>query len=255
MSASVGNAKKTMLVTGGSRGIGAEIALLAARSGYRVGVNYLRSEKAANDVVNAIAAAGGEAMALQADVSRLDDVVAMYERLDAAFGKLDVLVNNAGVLANFRIDAVDEHNVADVFAANVFSTYYCSREAIRRMSTMHGGKGGVIINMSSVASRLGGLGGGAAYAASKAAIDTFTLALGKEVGGEGIRVNAIRPGLIATEIHDLHGGIEKMQQMAKTAVPLGRSGSAAEVADVALWLASDASSYVHGSVIDVAGGR
>lgn len=255
MSASVGNAKKTMLVTGASRGIGAEIALLAARSGYRVGVNYLRSEKAANDVVNAIAAAGGEAMALQADVSRLDDVVAMYERLDAAFGKLDVLVNNAGVLANFRIDAVDEHNVADVFAANVFSTYYCSREAIRRMSTMHGGKGGVIINMSSVASRLGGLGGGAAYAASKAAIDTFTLALGKEVGGEGIRVNAIRPGLIATEIHDLHGGIEKMQQMAKTAVPLGRSGSAAEVADVALWLASDASSYVHGSVIDVAGGR
>lgn len=255
MSASVGNAKKTMLVTGASRGIGAEIALLAARSGYRVGVNYLRSEKAANDVVNAIAAAGGEAMALQADVSRLGDVVAMYERLDAAFGKLDVLVNNAGVLANFRIDAVDEHNVADVFAANVFSTYYCSREAIRRMSTMHGGKGGVIINMSSVASRLGGLGGGAAYAASKAAIDTFTLALGKEVGGEGIRVNAIRPGLIATEIHDLHGGIEKMQQMAKTAVPLGRSGSAAEVADVALWLASDASSYVHGSVIDVAGGR
>ncbi len=255
MSASVGNAKKTMLVTGASRGIGAEIALLAARSGYRVGVNYLRSEKAANDVVNAIAAAGGEAMALQADVSRLDDVVAMYERLDAAFGKLDVLVNNAGVLANFRIDAVDEHNVADVFAANVFSTYYCAREAIRRMSTMHGGKGGVIINMSSVASRLGGLGGGAAYAASKAAIDTFTLALGKEVGGEGIRVNAIRPGLIATEIHDLHGGIEKMQQMAKTAVPLGRSGSAAEVADVALWLASEASSYVHGSVIDVAGGR
>ncbi len=251
----MGDVKKTMLVTGASRGIGAEIALLAARSGYRVGVNYLRSEKAANDVVNAIAAAGGEAMALQADVSRLDDVVAMYERLDAAFGKLDVLVNNAGVLANFRIDAVDEHNVADVFAANVFSTYYCSREAIRRMSTMHGGKGGVIINMSSVASRLGGLGGGAAYAASKAAIDTFTLALGKEVGGEGIRVNAIRPGLIATEIHDMHGGIEKMQQMAKTAVPLGRSGSAAEVADVALWLASEASSYVHGSVIDVAGGR
>ncbi|MBI2727672.1 MAG: SDR family oxidoreductase [Polaromonas sp.] len=255
MSTLMGKAKKTMLVTGASRGIGAEIALLAARSGYRVGVNYLRSEKAAHDVVKAIAEEGGEAVALQADVSRLDEVVTMFERLDAAFGKLDVLVNNAGVLANFRVDAVDEHNVADVFAANVFSTYYCSREAIRRMSTMQGGKGGVIINMSSVASRLGGLGGGAAYAASKAAIDTFTLALGKEVGGEGIRVNAIRPGLIATEIHDLHGGIEKMQQMARTAVPLGRSGSAAEVADVALWLASDASSYVHGTVIDVAGGR
>ena len=249
------DAKKTMLVTGASRGIGAEIALLAGRSGYRVGVNYLRSEKAAHDVVKAIEAAGGEAVALQADVSRLDEVVSMFTQLDEAFGKLDVLVNNAGVLASFRVDAVDDHNLADVFAANVFSSYYCAREAIRRMSTAHGGTGGVIVNMSSVASRLGGLGGGAAYAASKAAIDTFTLALGKEVGGEGIRVNAIRPGLIATEIHDLHGGIEKMQQMAKTAVPLGRSGSAAEVADVALWLASDASSYVHGSVIDVAGGR
>ncbi|MES2401087.1 MAG: SDR family oxidoreductase [Pseudomonadota bacterium] len=249
------DAKKVMLVTGASRGIGAEIALLAARSGYRVGVNYLRSEKAVMDVVKAIEAAGGEAIALQADVSKLDEVVSMFKRLDDAFGPLDALVNNAGVLANFRVDAVDEHNVADLFGANVFSTYYCSREAIRRMSTAHGGRGGVIVNMSSVASRLGGLGGGAAYAASKAAIDSFTLALGKEVGGEGIRVNAIRPGLIATEIHDLHGGIEKMQQMAKTAVPMGRSGSAAEVADVALWLASGASSYVHGSVIDVAGGR
>ncbi|MES2509110.1 MAG: SDR family oxidoreductase [Pseudomonadota bacterium] len=248
-------AKKVMLVTGASRGIGAAIALLAARSGYRVGVNYLRSEKAARDVVKQIEAAGGEAVALQADVARLDEVVTMFARLDAAFGKLDVLVNNAGVLANFRVDAVDEHNVADVFAANVFSTYYCSREAIRRMSTAHGGRGGAIINMSSVASRLGGLGGGAAYAASKGAIDSFTLALGKEVGAEGIRVNALRPGLIETDIHDLHGGIEKMQGMAKTAVPLGRSGSAAEVADVALWLASDAASYVHGSVVDVAGGR
>ncbi len=247
--------QKVMLVTGGSRGIGAAIALLAGRSGYRVGVNYLRSGKAAEEVVHAIRAAGGQAVALQADVSRLNEVVKMFAQLDEAFGKVDVLVNNAGVLANFRVDAVDQNNVADVFGANVFSTYYCSREAIRRMSTAHGGRGGAIVNMSSVASRLGGLGGGAAYAASKAAIDTFTLALGKEVGGEGIRVNAIRPGLIETDIHDLHGGVEKMQQMAKTAVPMGRSGLAAEVADVALWLASDASSYVHGSVIDVAGGR
>ena len=171
------------------------------------------------------------------------------------FQAIDALVNNAGVLANFRVDAVDERNVVDLFSANVFSAYYCAREAIRRMSTVHGGKGGVIINMSSVASRLGGLGGGAAYAASKAAIDTFTLALGKEVGAEGIRVNAIRPGLIATEIHNAHGGVAKMEQMAKSVVPLGRSGSTAEVAQVALWLASDAASYVHGSVIDVAGGR
>ncbi len=247
--------KKVMLVTGASRGIGAEIALLAGRSGYRVGVNYLRSEAAAQQVVKQIQDEGGEAVALQADVSRLDEVVKLFTGLDATFGPLDVLVNNAGVLANFRVDAVDEHNVADLFGANVFSAYYCAREAIRRMSSAHGGKGGVIVNMSSVASRLGGLGGGSAYAASKGAMDAFNLALAKEVGAEGIRVNAIRPGLIATDIHEAHGGLAKMQQLAKTAVPLGRSGSAAEVAQVALWLASDASSYVHGSIVDVAGGR
>ena len=247
--------KKIMLVTGASRGIGAEIAMLAGRSGYRVGVNYLRSEQAAQDVVSAIKKSGGEAIALQADVGKLDEVVAMFAQLDSAFGAPDVLVNNAGVLANFRVDAVDERNLADIFSANVFSAYYCAREAIKRMSTAHGGTGGVIINMSSVASRLGGLGGGAAYAASKGAIDTFTLALAKEVGAEGIRVNAIRPGLISTDIHDVHGGIAKMEAMAKTVVPMGRAGAAAEVAEVALWLASSASSYVHGSVIDVAGGR
>ena len=247
--------KKVMLVTGASRGIGAEIALLAARNGWRVGVNYLRSEAAAQAVVAQIRAAGGEAVLLRADVGRQDQVMAMFRQLDAAFGPIDALVNNAGVLANFRVDTVDEENLADVFRANVFSAYFCSREAILRMSKVHGGKGGVIINMSSVAARLGGLGGGAAYAASKGAIDTFNLALAKEVGAEGIRVNAIRPGLISTEIHDVHGGIAQMEQMAKTAVPMGRAGSAAEVAEVALWLTSDAASYVHGAVIDVAGGR
>jgi NAD(P)-dependent dehydrogenase (short-subunit alcohol dehydrogenase family) len=246
---------KVMLVTGASRGIGAEIALLAGRCGYRVGVNYLRNEAAANAVVARIREGGGEAVALQADVGRLDQVERMFLRLDAAFDQLDVLVNNAGVLANFRVDAVDETNVADLFRANVFSMYFCSREAIRRMSTAHGGMGGAIVNMSSVAARLGGLGGGAAYAASKGAIDSFNLALAKEVGAEGIRVNAIRPGLISTEMHEVHGGIAKMEQMARTAVPLGRAGSAAEVAEVALWLASDAASYVHGTVVDVAGGR
>ena len=246
---------KVMLVTGASRGIGAEIALLAGRSGYRVGVNYLRSAAQAEAVVARIRQDGGEAVALQADVSQLDQVVRMFQQLDTALGAPDVLVNNAGVLANFRVDAVDEHNVADLFGANVFSAYYCSREAVRRMSTAHGGKGGVIVNMSSVAARLGGLGGGSAYAASKGAIDAFNLALAKEVGLEGIRVNAIRPGLIATEIHEAHGGIARMEQMAKTAVPLGRSGCAREVAQVALWLASDSASYVHGTVVDVAGGR
>ena len=246
---------KVMLVTGASRGIGAEIALLAAREGWRVGVNYLSSTQAANDVVSRIEAAGGQAIALQADVGQLDQVVRMFARLDEAFGPCDALVNNAGVLANFRVDAVDERNVADIFRANVFSAYYCAREAIRRMSTAHGGKGGVIVNMSSVAARLGGLGGGSAYAATKGAMDSFNLALAKEVGAEGIRVNAIRPGLISTEIHNVHGGIEKMELMARTAVPLGRAGSALEVAEVALWLASDAASYAHGSIVDVAGGR
>ena len=246
---------KVMLVTGASRGIGAQIALLAGRSGYKVGVNYLRSETAAQAVVAQIRNAGGEAVALQADVGQQAEVAAMFKRLDDTLGAVDVLVNNAGVLAMFRVDTADETNVLELFRANVFSAFFCSREAIRRMSTAHGGKGGVIVNMSSVAARLGGLGGGSAYAASKAAIDTFNLALAKEVGSEGIRVNAIRPGLISTEIHDLHGGIARMEQMAKAAVPMGRAGSPEEVAEVALWLASDAASYVHGSIVDVAGGR
>ena len=247
--------KKIMLITGASRGIGAEVALLAGRRGYKVGVNYLRSETEAQAVVAQIKAEGGDAVALQADVGQPENVVSMFAQLDETFGAVDVLVNNAGVLANFRVDMVEERNVMDIFRANVFSAFFCSREAIRRMSTAHGGKGGVIINMSSVASRLGGLGGGAAYAASKGAIDSFNLALAKEVGPEGIRVNAMRPGLISTEIHAVHGGITKMELLAKTAVPLGRAGSPMEVAEVALWLASDAASYVHGAIIDVAGGR
>lgn len=246
---------KVMLVTGASRGIGAEIALLAAERGWRVGVNYLNSEAAAQAVVGRIRAAGGQAVALRADVGQLPEVVRMFEQLDAAFGRLDALVNNAGRLANFKITDVDEHNVADLYAANVFSAYYCAGQAVRRMARSRGGQGGAIVNMSSVASRLGGLGGGTAYAGTKGALDAFNLALAKEVGPEGIRVNALRPGLIATEIHELHGGLEQMRAMARTAVPLGREGSAREVAEAALWLVGEQSSYVHGTVIDVAGGR
>jgi len=246
---------QVMLVTGASRGIGAEIARLAGRSGYSVGVNYHRSEHAALALVDEIRAAGSRAVALQADVGQPAEVTRMYETLDRELGTLDVLVNNAGILTNFRVDAADEANVTDVFRANVFSVFYCSREAVKRMSTRHGGRGGTIVNMSSVAARLGGLSGGAAYAASKAALDTFTIALAKEVGQEGIRVNALRPGLIATDIHDVHGGLAQMEQLAKTAVPLGRSGTAREIAEAALWLASGAASYVHGAVLDVSGGR
>jgi NAD(P)-dependent dehydrogenase (short-subunit alcohol dehydrogenase family) len=248
-------AGKVFLVTGASRGIGAEIALVAGERGWRVGVNYHRSESAALGIVEQIRKAGGEAVALQADVGKLPQVERMFRELDDAFGPLDVLVNNAGVLASFRITDVDEENVRSLYEANVFSAYYCAREAVRRMARSRGGRGGAIVNMSSVASRLGGLAGGSAYAGSKGALDAFSLALAKEVGTEGIRVNALRPGLIATEIHNVHGGIGQMEQMAKTAVPLGRAGSAREVAQTALWLASEDSSYVHGAVLDVAGGR
>ena len=244
-----------MLVTGASRGIGAEIAVLAAEQGFRVGVNYNSSEAAAQQVVERIRAAGSEAVALKADVSRPDEVARLFAQLDERFGRLDVLVNNAGVLANFRITEVDASNVAAIYAANVFSAYYCAGEAARRMSRSRGGAGGVIVNMSSVAARLGGLAGGTAYAGTKGAIDSFNLALAKELGPEGIRVNALRPGLISTEIHNVHGGIGQMEQLARTAVPLGRAGSAREVAEAVLWLASDSASYVHGAVIDVAGGR
>lgn len=246
---------RTLLVTGASRGIGAEIALLAGERGWNVGVNYHRSEQAAHDVVQRIRAAGGQAEALQADVGRLPEVQRMFERLDAAFGTLDVLVNNAGVLASFPVTEVDEDNVRSLYEANVFSAYYCAREAVRRMALSRGGRGGAIVTMSSVASRLGGLGGGSAYAGSKGALDAFNLALAKEVGRDGIRVNAIRPGLIATEIHDVHGGIGQMQEMARSAVPMGRAGSAREVAQAALWLAGEQASYVHGTIVDVAGGR
>ncbi|MCE2880632.1 MAG: SDR family NAD(P)-dependent oxidoreductase, partial [Comamonadaceae bacterium] len=174
--------RKVMLVTGASRGIGAEIAVGAARQGWRVAVNYHRSADAAQDVVRRIRDAGGEAVALQADVSRLPEVERLFKELDASLGRIDALVNNAGVLASFRITEVDETNVAGLYGANVFSIYYCAREAVRRMARSRGGHGGVIVNMSSVASRLGGLAGGSAYAGSKGAIDAFNLALAKEVG-------------------------------------------------------------------------
>ena len=243
---------RVMLVTGGSRGIGASIATLAGAAGYAVAVNYLSSARAAEAVVASIEARGGKAVALQADVGDDAQVKRLFAEIDAKLGRIDVLVNNAGILGNRRVDEMDEEALTAIFRANVFSMYYCAREAVRRMSTKHGGKGGVIVNLSSVASRLGGLAGGSHYAATKGAIDTFSLALAKEVGLEGIRVNAIRPGLIETNIHDIHGGINPA--LAST-VPLGRPGQADEVAQVALWLASDASSYVHGAVIDVAGGR
>jgi short-subunit dehydrogenase len=247
--------KKVMLVTGAGRGIGASVALMAGLRGFRVAVNYIRDQSSANKVVDAIHAGGGEAIAIQADVGNLHAVEKMFKEIDQKWQRLDVLINNAGMLANFRVEDVTDENISQIFRTNVFSTYFCSREAVRRMSTKHGGSGGAIVNLSSVAARLGGLGGGSGYAATKAAISTFTLALAKEVGHEGIRVNAVSPGLIETEIHNVHGGISQMQELAKTAVPMGRHGGADEVAEAILWLASDSSSYVDGTVLDVSGGR
>ncbi|MDQ2147927.1 SDR family oxidoreductase [Alcaligenaceae bacterium C4P045] len=246
---------KTMVVTGSSRGIGAAIARLAAADGYRVAVNYLSDAASANAVVGDIVAAGGAAIAVQADVGVPQDVERLFDAVDRAFGRLDVLVNNAGVLGSCRVEDIDAATLERVFRANVFSMFYCSRMAVRRMSTTHGGTGGAIVNMSSVASRLGGMAGGSHYAATKGAIDSFSLALAKEVGAEGIRVNTVRPGLIETDIHDIHGGSAHVRELAKTAVPMARSGSADEVAQTVLWLASPQASYVHGAVVDVAGGR
>jgi len=245
--------RKVMVVTGASRGIGAAVARLAGRSEYDVCVNYLNSERAANEVLAGIRSDGGNGVVVKADVGNEDEVTELFAQIDQRLGRVDVLVNNAGMLAKRRVEDMDSAELTAIFRANVFSMFYCSREAVRRMSTSRGGKGGAIVNLSSVASRLGGLAGGSHYAASKGAIDTFTLALAKEVGTEGIRVNAVRPGLIETEIHAVHGGLNP--ELVKATVPLGRSGSVAEVAEVILWLASDAASYVHGAVVDVAGGR
>lgn len=246
---------RVMLVTGGSRGIGASIARLAGAGGYAVAVNYVKNAAAAEAVVADIAKGGGKAVAVQADVGRQDQVERMFAEVDAKLGKLDVLVNNAGVLGNCRLEDMDEATLEAMYRANVFSMYFCSRAAVRRMSPKHGGQGGVIVNLSSVAARTGGLAGGTHYAATKGAIDSFTLALAKEVGTESIRVNAVRPGLIETEMHEIHGGVERMKQMAKGAVPIGRHGTTDEVARAVLWLASGEASYVHGAVIDVSGGR
>ncbi|MCX7262398.1 MAG: SDR family oxidoreductase [Burkholderiales bacterium] len=246
---------KNILITGASRGIGQAIARLAAQQGWSIGLNYNQSQTEAMSLAEELRQMGTKVICLQADVSQQSHVKRMFSEFDEALGPMHALINNAGILASIMITDVDETNVHRLYSANVFSVYYCAREAVLRMSTAHGGSGGAIVNMSSVASRLGGLAGGSAYAGSKGALDSFNLALAKEVGTQGIRVNAVRPGLIATEIHNVHGGIDQMKILAKSAVPMGRSGTAEEVAKVVMWLAGPEASYVHGSIVDVAGGR
>ncbi len=246
---------QVMIVTGAGKGIGAAIAELAGNRGYAVCVNYAHSKDAAEQVVARIAGAGGKAIAVQADVAQPAEAKRLFEETDRRLGKVDALVNNAGIIGRqCRLDELDDAVLAQVFAVNTFSYFYCAREAIRRMSTQHGGKGGAIVSISSAAARHGGLPMESHYAASKGAIDSFTVGLAKEVGKEGIRVNAIRPGLIVTDIHQVHGGDATIRSVGPT-VPIGRAGFPIEIAEAAVWLCSEAASYVHGAILDVSGGR
>jgi NAD(P)-dependent dehydrogenase (short-subunit alcohol dehydrogenase family) len=247
--------QRTVIVTGGGRGIGAATSWLAAQHGWAVAVNYTHGTAAAQDMVARILEAGGTALALQADVADEAQVLAMFEAVDAQLPPLGALVNNAGVVdVQARVDVMSVSRLQRMFAVNVFGSFVCAREAVKRLSTVHGGHGGSIVNLSSAASRIGAPGQYVDYAAAKGAIDVFTMGLAKEVALEGIRVNAVRPGIIATEIHASGGLPDRAQQMAPM-VPMQRAGSAEEVAQAILWLMSDAASYTTGAVIDVTGGR
>ena len=246
---------QVVLVTGGSRGIGAATALLAAQRGYAVAVNYASNSLAADAVVRAICAEGGRAIALQADVGDEAQIVAMFEQIDAKLGRLTALVNNAGVVdQQTRVDQITAARLERMLRINVIGSFVCAREAVLRMSTRHGGRGGAIVNVSSVAAQLGSAGQYVDYAASKGAIDTFTLGLAREVATEGIRVNGVRPGLIDTDIH-ASGGMPERASMLAPSVPMKRTGSAQEVANAIVWLLSDDAAYVTAATLDVSGGR
>ncbi|GIK26386.1 MAG: oxidoreductase [Betaproteobacteria bacterium] len=246
---------RILIITGGSRGIGAATARLAAAEGYAVCISYLRNNPAAEAVVQEIAKAGGKAMAVAADVAVEADVVRLFETVDAKLGRVRALVNNAGILEkHMRVEEMDAGRLSRVLAANVIGSFLCAREAVKRMSTRHGGSGGAIVNLSSAASRLGSPNEYVDYAASKGAIDTFTLGLSKEVAAEGIRVNAVRPGVIYTDIH-ADGGEPGRVDRVKSAVPMLRGGQPEEVAKAILWLLSDEASYSTGAILDVSGGR
>lgn len=247
--------QQVLLVTGGSRGIGAATAQLAAHKGWSVAVNYASNSLAADEVVRSIRAAGGTAIAVQAKVEDEAQVIAMYDKVTAKLGQITGLVNNAGVVdMTARLDEMSVARWKRMFDINVIGSLLCAREAVRRMSTRHGGSGGSIVNLSSAAARLGSPGQYLDYAASKGAIDSMTLGLAKEVAAEGIRVNAVRPGLIETELHASGGLPNRVQELAHQ-VPIQRGGSALEVAQAIVWLLSEEASYTTMSFLDVSGGR
>ena len=248
-------ANGVLLVTGGGRGIGAATARLAAREGWAVAVNYTANSLAADEVVRAIRADGGSAITAQADVADEAQVLRMFEQVDAQLGRLTGLVNNAGVVdVTARVDEMSVARWRRMFDINVIGSMLCAREAVRRMSTRHGGEGGAIVNVSSAAARLGSPGQYVDYAAAKGAIDAFTIGLSKEVAAEGIRVNAVRPGLIDTDIH-ASGGLPNRVKDLQHLVPAQRGGTAEEVAEAIVWLLSDSASYTTMSFLDVSGGR
>lgn len=246
---------KTMLITGASRGIGAATALLAAEKGYKVAINYKNNQIAAESVVNEIKSRGGEAKAFRADISKEEDIIRLFEEVDKTLGILTSLINNAGILEHqSRLENITWQRLQHIFQANTYSTFICCREAIKRMSTKYGGKGGTIVNVSSIAARTGAPFEYIDYAASKGAVDALTIGLAKELADENIRVNAVRPAFIHTDIHALGGEPNRIERIKET-IPLKRGGGASEVAEAILWLASEQSSYSTGIFIDVTGGR
>jgi NAD(P)-dependent dehydrogenase (short-subunit alcohol dehydrogenase family) len=246
---------RSLLITGGSRGIGAAAAILAAQRGWDVAINYTRDAAAAERVAAQVRAAGRRALVVQADVAEEAEVLAMFAAVDREFGRLGGLVNNAGVVdMPARVDEMSLQRLQRMFAINLTGSFLCAREAVRRMSTKHGGRGGAIVNLSSAAAKLGSPGQYVDYAASKAGIDLMTLGLAREVATEGIRVNAVRPGIIDTEIHASGGLPDRVKQTAPM-VPMQRAGTAEEVAQAIVWLLSDDASYTTGAVLDVTGGR
>jgi NAD(P)-dependent dehydrogenase (short-subunit alcohol dehydrogenase family) len=245
---------RVVIITGGSRGIGRATALAAAARGFRIVVGYATNQAAANEVVAQIERSNGKAMAVKCDVSFEGDILALFESADK-FGTLGALVNNAGIVGtSLRVDEMSAERIERMMAVNVIGSILCAREAVKRMSTRHGGEGGVIVNLSSVASKLGSPNTYVDYAASKGAIDSFTIGLGHEVAGEGIRVAAIRPGLIDTEIHASGGEPDRAHRLAHM-VPMKRVGQAEEIANAIVWLISDDASYVTSAILDVSGGR